>query len=98
MVLVLLKEHMSTGPILVAIAAGLVVVAYLARPFRVSSGNAATDREIEIWVTRARAEKEGRAESPEETHEGRFCPQCGRRAGVEDRFCAKCGTPLPEDL
>jgi uncharacterized paraquat-inducible protein A len=83
---------MSIGSILVGIAFALVLGAYLARPFRTARAGAGLDRAIEAWVAQARAE--GQRSGVEEPVS--FCSQCGRRVGPDDRFCARCGTPLQE--
>jgi hypothetical protein len=84
---------MSGGSILVGLALSLVVIAYLARPFRPAQARADLDRAIEVWL--ARLEVERPAAPQEEAERADFCPQCGRRAGPDDRFCAGCGRPLP---
>jgi len=95
---------MSIGAILVGIGALLVVVAYVARPFRAATTGGDLDRAIEGWVERVRREEAGgkRAESRRE-YEGdvagecaviNFCPQCGRQVAPDDRFCSGCGMRL----
>ncbi|MGQ9554613.1 MAG: zinc-ribbon domain-containing protein [Anaerolineae bacterium] len=76
---------MSAGSVLVGLALLLVTVAYLARPFRRTT---AVDIEqmIDTWVELVRAEQVDES--------ARFCRQCGRRVGADDRFCAACGAPL----
>lgn len=89
---------MEIGAILVGIALTAVVVAYLARPFRVV--NMRSDQAIEAWVSRVRAKQGGRVVEEQRIKQGgrdeeiNFCPQCGRRAGPDDRFCAGCGNQL----
>ena len=89
---------MGLGSILIGLSITLVVVAYLARPFV----RAATrpEQAIEHWVAQARAGRiETQATAPirgDATEPVNYCPQCGRRAGPDDRFCAGCGTPLRE--
>ena len=93
---------MGIGSILVGIALLLVVVAYLARRFRVAGAGPGLNRAIEAWVAQVRAQGEGgrRGRGAEEQGGGEageraaYCPQCGRRVGPDDRFCAGCGTPL----
>ena len=84
---------MSIGTVLVGIAVALVVGAYLARPFR--RGGADLDRAIETWVAQVRAEGQ-----PKKGEFGAkplsYCPQCGRRLRLDDRFCSGCGTQLQE--
>jgi uncharacterized paraquat-inducible protein A len=75
---------MSVGSILVGVALALIVGAYLARPFRRAEVD--PDQTIEAWVAQVRAETEAE-DLP-------YCPQCGRRAGPDDRFCARCGARL----
>ena len=96
---------MSIGSVLVGIALGLVVAAYLARPFRAARAGADLDRTIEGWVAQVRAEGlepevsdgPGGPSTPSSRYEEdrvTYCTQCGRRAGPGDRFCAGCGTRL----
>ena len=84
---------MSWGSILVGVALTLVLVAYVARPFRRTG--AYRDQEIEAWVTQARREAEKLG--PPDTAAGLtgFCPQCGRRVEHDHDFCPGCGTRLP---
>jgi hypothetical protein len=83
---------MSLGSVLIAVAVGLVVAAYLARPFRAREEDVGWERAIEAWVTQMRAEGEDVAGAIEKAPVN--CPQCGRRAGPGDRFCARCGARL----
>ena len=76
--------EVSVGSVLVGVGIALVVAAYLARPFRVTRSGADLDRVVEIWVGQVRATGD----------RARHCPQCGRRAGRDDRFCAACGAGL----
>ncbi len=93
---------MGIGAILVGVALALVVGAFLARPLRVVNGEAGLERKIERWVaevqrsgTTPRRPVEAEPGPVEEAElEIRYCPQCGRRVGPDDRFCAGCGTPL----
>jgi hypothetical protein len=87
---------MSIGSVLVGIAVAMVVVAYLARPFRGARANAHLDREIEAGVARVRAEREKAQGDTTVEERTAYCPRCGRRAGPDDRFCARCGTQLQE--
>jgi len=87
---------MSIGSILVGIAVAMVVVAYLARPFRGARANVHLDREIEAGVARVRAEKEKAQGDTAAEERTAYCPRCGHRAGPDDRFCARCGTQLRE--
>jgi len=95
---------MSIGAILVGIGALLVVVSYVARPFRSAASSGDMDRVVEAWVARARGgeKNNGRTETRGE-HPGsadaeaapiNFCPQCGRRVAADDRFCSGCGDRL----
>jgi hypothetical protein len=91
---------MSIGAVLVGIALLLVVVAYLARPFRAAlvADDGSLDRSIEAWVAQARtgegAPASAEARAGTETGTINFCPQCGRRVAPDDRFCAGCGKQL----
>jgi hypothetical protein len=76
--------EVSVGSVLVGAGVALVVVAYLVRPFRVRRRGVDLDRVVETWVAQARAMGD----------QARHCPQCGRRAGRDDRFCAGCGARL----
>jgi hypothetical protein len=92
---------MGIGSIAVGMALLLILVAYLARPFRVARANVGLDRAIEAWVAQVQAEGHGDGEVEEHRSEGaerriNFCPQCGQRVGSGDRFCAQCGAPLGE--
>ncbi len=94
---------MSAGAVLVGVGALVVVVAYVARPFRVALSKDSVDRAIEAWVEQARREMagaegerdEGRGEGvSEEAAAMNFCPQCGRRVAAEDVYCSGCGVRL----
>jgi tRNA(Ile2) C34 agmatinyltransferase TiaS len=87
---------MGIGSVLVGIAVAMVVVAYLARPFRGARANADPGREIEAWVAQVRTEREKEQGDTEAEERTAYCPRCGRRAGPDDRFCARCGTQLRE--
>ena len=99
---------MSPGALLVGLAATIVLVAYVARPFRKTAD---LDREIEAWV--AALESVGtKPESqpfiasdaaPAELGPGQdtdsdvaFCHQCGRPVRSYHRFCPRCGAVLSE--
>jgi hypothetical protein len=88
----------SVGSFLVGGALVLIVVAYLARPFRSVRVGAAPDQAIEAWVAQVRAEgragEGARKPDERETEHIAYCPQCGRRTQPGDRFCAGCGTQL----
>ena len=91
---------MSVGTILVGIASLLVLVAYVARPFRTAADGADPEKAIEFWVAQIREEQEV-ALGTEEPAGPRFpgdrinyCPECGRRVTSGDRFCSGCGTRL----
>jgi uncharacterized paraquat-inducible protein A len=85
---------MGIGSVLVGIAAAMVVVAYLARPFRRARANVHLDREIEARVARVRAEREKAQGDTAAEERTAYCPQCGHRAGPDDLFCARCGAQL----
>jgi hypothetical protein len=95
---------MSIGAILVGMGALIVVVAYVARPFRAATISGDLDRTIEAWVARARDEEgvgrrtEARGERSGpvggESEAINFCPQCGRQVAPDDRFCSGCGTQV----
>ncbi len=92
---------MSTGSLLIGFSLAVVVIAYVARPFRPSAGKSSRDQVIENWVAEVRAEKTAVGKEitvekpPAAANEPvNFCAQCGRRVGPDDRFCPGCGTPL----
>jgi len=90
---------MSIGAVLAGTAIILVVMAYLAQPFRPARAEADWDQTIETWVAQARAEgerSEGTGERRSRGAEGavNFCSKCGRSVGPSDRFCPGCGTNL----
>jgi hypothetical protein len=95
---------MSIGAILAGFGALVVVVAYVARPFRTATSSGGWDRAIEAWVARARDEEaavwgaEARTEHSGDVARDaaavNFCPQCGRQVAPDDRFCSGCGTRL----
>lgn len=85
---------MGIGSVLVGIAVAMVVVAYLARPFRRARADADPGREIEARAARVRAEKEKVQGDTAAEERMAYCPRCGHRAGPDDRFCARCGTQL----
>jgi tRNA(Ile2) C34 agmatinyltransferase TiaS len=91
---------MSLGAVLVGIGLLAVVVAYVARPFRVTAKRVDPQRAIELWVAQIREGQElGReavqAEGPDVPADGiNYCPECGRRVTSRDRFCSGCGTRL----
>jgi uncharacterized paraquat-inducible protein A len=87
---------MSIGSILVGVAVAMVVVAYLARPFRRARANVHLDREIEAGVAQVRTEREESQGDTAAEERTACCPRCGRRVGPDDRFCARCGTQLQE--
>lgn len=94
----------SIGAVLAGVGALIVVVAYVARPFRAAAGPAGLDRAIEAWVARVRDEEDSGERSVTSREDGKavagrtsninFCPQCGRDVGPDDRFCSGCGTRL----
>jgi hypothetical protein len=90
---------MGIGSILVGIGVALIVVAYLARPFRRVSVPADVDQAIETWVAQVHTPKATRETGAMATEADpiNFCFQCGRRVGHGDRFCAGCGTQLSRD-
>lgn len=88
---------------MVAMGTLAVVVAYVARPFRVALRGKRVDRAIEAWVEQARGEMagaegerdEGRGEEgSEDAAAVNFCPRCGRRAAADDVYCSGCGVRL----
>ncbi len=83
---------MGIGSILVGVAVVLVVGAYLARPFRTTEVD--LDQTIDAWVAQVSAEGAAARLTDRGPDPVNFCPQCGRRVGPDDRFCARCGTPL----
>ena len=89
---------MSIGAVLVGAAMILVLMAYLAQPFRPARAEADWDRAIETWVAQARAGgwkgEEVKRPSKETKEPVNFCSQCGRSVGPGDRFCPGCGTNL----
>jgi hypothetical protein len=86
---------MGIGSIIVGLALTLVVGAYLSRPFRTAARETDLDPLIEAWVRHAREEQAAPPPHPDAGEaEINYCPQCGRRVSPEDRFCARCGTPL----
>jgi membrane protease subunit (stomatin/prohibitin family) len=87
---------MGIGSVLVGIAVTMVVLAYLARPFRGARANADLDQEIEAWVAQVRTEREKEQADTEAEARTACCPRCGHRAGPDDRFCARCGAQLGE--
>lgn len=95
---------MSIGSILVGISVLVVVVAYLAQPFRSAAG-AGSDRTIEAWVAQVETADDDRMDEgakigqPEmEGKDINFCPKCGRKVDEDDRFCSGCGTRLRGDV
>ncbi len=87
---------MGIGSILVGIAATVIVGAYLAHPFRaVTRGESADlDLDIEVWVSRARAEGPAVGAAEGDSEPMNFCSKCGRRLKSDDRFCPGCGTQI----
>ncbi|MDF1514543.1 MAG: zinc-ribbon domain-containing protein [Anaerolineae bacterium] len=101
---------MSMGTLLVGIGVGLLVAAFVGRPFRHTSID--NNRIVEEWVAWTRTKTESLDEeavqinpvemsvalnSPAEIQMAEpvnFCPQCGRRVEVDHKFCPGCGTPL----
>ncbi len=90
---------MTLGAVLIGIAVALVVVAYLARPFREERRSA--EAQIEAWVAEARrssreAPPTAAEPAPPSTpsDEVNFCPQCGRKVAPDHRFCPGCGYSL----
>jgi NADH pyrophosphatase NudC (nudix superfamily) len=99
---------MTLGSLLIGIAVTLVVVAYLARPFRAERRS--VDAQIEAWVAEAR--RASTASPPASSSEAssseaasalpaaasddeiNFCPQCGRKVAPDHRFCPGCGYQL----
>ena len=83
---------MSLGSALVGIALTLVLIAYVARPFR--RKGVYLDEAVEAWVIQAREDTK-ELMSPGATAElTSFCPQCGWRVESNRRFCPGCGAQL----
>jgi hypothetical protein len=90
---------MSIGAVLVGTGALVVVVAYVAQPFRRATGGAGLDRAIETWVAQVRnggavGERAQMSSGSGEASVIKFCPKCGRRVAADDRFCSGCGKRL----
>ena len=81
---------MNAGSALIGVAVVLVVVAYLARPFRSTQVSRDLDQVIEGWVALVRAE----GKLPTEDGTPDTCPCCGHPVAPHDRYCAACGAPL----
>lgn len=80
---------MSVGAVLAGVGVLLVVVAYVARPFRKTAGDRALDRAIEAWI--AQMEDEQRLFTDGLINN---CSQCGHRVSHDDRYCSGCGSRL----
>jgi hypothetical protein len=91
---------MSVGTVLVGISLLVVVVAYMARPFRTATERRDPEKTIELWVAQVREGQELGAEAGEPAGPDlradaiNYCPECGRRVSSGDRFCSGCGTRL----
>jgi hypothetical protein len=91
---------MGLDTVLVGIGLLVVVVAYVARPFRAAIEGADPQKAIEFWVAQIREGQElglerGDPAGPDSRADGiNFCPECGRRVSSGDRFCSGCGTRL----
>jgi hypothetical protein len=91
---------MSIGTVFVGIALLMVVVAFVARPFRTATPGRDLAKAIESWVSQIREEQELRPEGREPASLDlradaiNYCPECGRRVTSGDRFCSGCGTKL----
>jgi len=91
---------MDVGTLLVGIALVLVVVGFIARPFRAAARELDPAEAIEFWVARAREADETSAPpaegsvSPDPGESVNYCRECGRRVAADDRFCSGCGTRL----
>jgi hypothetical protein len=91
---------MSLGTVLVGFSLLVVVVAYVARPFRAATGRVDPQRAIEFWVAQIREGQELGPEvresvGPDLRADGiNYCPECGRRVTAGDRFCSDCGRRL----
>jgi hypothetical protein len=92
--------EMSIGALFVGVALAVVVVAYVARPFRMATKEVDPQKAIESWVARIREEQEANVEAIEpagkDLHPDRikYCPACGRQVGADDQFCSGCGVRL----
>jgi hypothetical protein len=91
---------MSLGTVLVGISFLVVVVAYVARPFRTATDGADPQEAIEFWVAQLRegqelgSEARGPAGQDLRAEGINYCPECGRRVDSGDRFCSGCGAKL----
>ncbi|MGD9028788.1 MAG: zinc ribbon domain-containing protein [Anaerolineae bacterium] len=90
----------SLGAILVGMSLLLVVVAYVARPFRTATAALDPQKAIESWVAQVREEQDVAQETGEIAVPGlrsdriNYCPACGRQVSLDDRFCSGCGAGL----
>jgi ribosomal protein L32 len=94
---------MTIGALLIGLAAAILAVSYIARPFQ-RERPANLEETIDRWVAEAKRESSPRRAAPpspqpkaatEADEEPiNFCPQCGRRVAPEHRFCPGCGTEL----
>ena len=91
---------MDAGTLLVGIALLVVVVAYVARPFRPAARALDPAKAIEFWVAQVReGEETGQAPteapvSPDQERSINYCRECGHRVSIDDKFCSQCGTRL----
>jgi len=91
---------MDVGTLLVGTALLVVVIAFIARPFRTAARELDPGKAIEFWVGRARDAEEAGAPaaegpvSPDPGESVNYCRECGRRVAADDRFCSGCGTRL----
>jgi hypothetical protein len=91
---------MSIGTVLVGIALLIVLVAYVARPFRTATEGVDPETAIEFWVAQIREEQNAAQDTGQSTGPGlhadriNYCPACGRRVSSNDRYCSGCGTRL----
>ncbi len=80
---------MTIGALLIGLAAAILAVSYLVRPFQ-REHSAHLEQTIDRWVAQARDEQSGAAEEAPVN----YCPHCGRRVAPDHRFCPGCGEKL----
>jgi len=91
---------MDLGTLLVGIALLVVVIGFIARPFRTAARELDPGKTIEFWVGRARDAEEAGAlaaegpVSPDLGESVNYCRECGRCVAADDQFCSGCGTRL----
>jgi hypothetical protein len=72
--------------IFVLLALAIVLISYISYPFRSTSND--LDHLIELEV-----EKNKKSILQDEE---KYCPRCGNRLSLTDRFCSQCGSPVEE--